>query len=89
MEHQQDPARKKSNRSPPYALFNLLVIVTAVCYAMYYNMYLSPKGVEEEEVQLNQNEEEDLVKIPMFTAEQLAKFDGISEYPDVSGIVVE
>jgi hypothetical protein len=73
----QDPnGRRKSNRSPPYALFNLLVIVTAVIYAAYHQMYLS----NEESKEVEDRTGDELQRIPLFTAEQLKKFDGVSEY---------
>lgn len=78
--HQETTAqRKKSNRSPPYALFNLLVILTAIAYGAYHQMYLS-KEVKPEDVETSAGGEDDLQKIPLFTAEQLKKFDGISKY---------
>lgn len=69
--------RRKSNRSPPYALFNLLVIVVAIIYGAYYQMYLNKDATKVDEVVEG---EDDLIKIPLFTAEQLKQFDGVSEY---------
>lgn len=74
---QDQNGARKSNRSPPYALFNLLVIVTAVVYGAYYQMYLS---TDEMEVEVVEKSGEDLQRIPLFTTEQLKKFDGVSEY---------
>jgi hypothetical protein len=69
--------RRKSNRSPPYALFNLLVIVVAVIYGAYYQMYLSTDETAEVDSKAG---EEELQRIPLFTASELKKFDGVSEY---------
>lgn len=75
--------RKKSNRSPPYALFNLLVIVVAIIYGAYYQMYINKDATKVDEVVEG---EDDLIKIPLFTAEQLKQFDGVSEYPSSSHV---
>lgn len=80
MDQQSPNGKRKSNRSPPYALFNLLVIVVAIVYGAYYQMYLAkdPAKVETEaDVQQTDDETE---RIPLFSAEELAKFDGVSEY---------
>lgn len=71
-EQQAENERRKSNRSPPYALFNLLVIVVAICYGAYYQMY-SKEATEET------TGEGDLQRIPLFTAEELKKYDGVSK----------
>lgn len=76
----QSNERRKSNRSPPYALFNLLVIVTAILYGAYHQMYLSKDATSDEAVEIITGEG-DLQKIQLFTAEELKKFDGVSEYP--------
>jgi hypothetical protein len=68
--------RRKSNRSPPYALFNLLVIVVAVIYGAYYQMYLST----DETAEVEDKTGDELQRIPLFTASELKKFDGVSEY---------
>lgn len=65
--------KKKSNRSPPYALFNLLVIVVAIIYGCYHQFYI--KDAENKEP-AEIDESDDLVKIPMFTAEELKKYNG-------------
>ena len=36
---------RKSNRSPPYALFNLVVILVAIAYGIYYQLYLKDTEV--------------------------------------------
>lgn len=69
--------KRKSNRSPPYALFNLLVILTAIAYGVYYQIYVKDSP-ENSEVSGEQSED-DLVKIPMFTAEELKKYNGEGE----------
>lgn len=70
----EEQIRRKSNRSPPYALFNLLVIVTAVIYGGYHQMYLSKDEAAPEVEKSDENP-----KILLFTADQLKKFDGISK----------
>jgi hypothetical protein len=73
--------RKKSNRSPPYALFNLLVIITAIVYGAYYQMYLkdAPETTEATGGGGVEQNDDDLVKIPMYTAEELKKYNGEGE----------
>lgn len=71
----EEQIRRKSNRSPPYALFNLLVIVTAVIYGAYHQMYLSNDEAAPEVENGNEHQ-----KIPLFTADELKKFDGVSKY---------
>lgn len=75
---QPSDKRKVSNRSPPYALFNLLVIVVAIMYGAYYKMYLEKDPAQSEVADVP--ESDDLQKIPLFTADDLKKFDGVSEY---------
>lgn len=65
---------RRSNRSPPYALFNLLVIIVAILYGAYYQMYLSKDPATEEAAVSDDNE-----RIQLFTAEELKKFDGVGE----------
>jgi hypothetical protein len=80
MENKQteDSGKRKSNRSPPYALFNLLVIVVAIFYGIYYQMYIAkdPKAKEESP---DVSSGDDMVKIPLFTTDELKKFDGVSK----------
>lgn len=66
---------KKSNRSPPYALFNLVVILVAIVYGIYYQLYV--KDVEMEQTVESSDQSE--YKIPMFTAEELKQFNGEGE----------
>lgn len=81
MEPEQTPEqRRKSNRSPPYALFNLLVIVVAIIYGAYYQMYLNKDATKSEEAPKVPQSEDELIKIPLFTAEQLKQFDGVGEF---------
>lgn len=80
---QSNERRKSSNRSPPYALFNLLVIVVAVLYGAYYQMYLSKDPATNEAADVNQSAD-DTEKIPLFTADELKKYDGVSEYRSVN-----
>lgn len=75
MEKEQSKKTAKSNRSPPYALFNLLVIVVAVIYGAYYQMYLRKDATQSEQI-VTENEE---VKIQLFTSEELKKYDGVSK----------
>lgn len=76
---EQEQLKRKSNRSPPYALFNLLVIIVAIIYGAYYQMYLS-KPPSDPETVADVQEANDSDRIPLFTAEELKKFDGISKY---------
>lgn len=76
----QDAERRKSNRSPPYALFNLLVIIVAIIYGAYYQMYISKDATGKEETKDVPQNDDDLIKIPLFTADELKKYDGVSEY---------
>lgn len=66
--------KRKSNRSPPYALFNLLVIIVAILYAMYYQLYLKDAESIEQETAA-----EDAFKIRMFTSDELKNFNGEGE----------
>lgn len=83
-EHSQQPQqnqgayKRTSRKSPPYALFNLLVIVTAIIYGVYYQMYVKDAPENLEATGEEQNED-DLHKIPMFTAEELKKYNGEGE----------
>jgi hypothetical protein len=70
--------RKQSNRSPPYALFNLLVIVVAIIYAAYYQFYLNGSESLEKSAAV-EADESDQFKIPMFTSEQLKAYNGEGE----------
>lgn len=79
MDQPQINERRKSNRSPPYALFNLLVIVVAIVYGAYYQMYLSKDAQASEKVVEVQEDDGDLQKIQLFTADELKKFDGTSK----------
>lgn len=80
MDQPQTNERRKSNRSPPYALFNLLVIVVAIVYGAYYQMYLSKDAqTSGKVVEVQESEEGDLQKIQLFTADELKKFDGVSK----------
>lgn len=72
--------KPKSNRSPPYALFNLLVIIVAVVYGAYYQMYLSKDPAANEPAIDDTQSEDNTENIPLFTADELKKFDGVSEY---------
>lgn len=83
MDQEQSSGKRKSNRSPPYALFNLLVIIVAIIYGAYYQMYLSKDVAKSEESADAQQSEDELIKIPLLTADELKKFDGVSEYPKV------
>lgn len=77
---QSSGKRRSSNRSPPYALFNLLVIIVALIYGAYYQMYLSKDATQSEQVAATDGAgENDPEKIILFTADELKKFDGISE----------
>jgi hypothetical protein len=75
MDNQQDEKRKTSNRSPPYAIFNLLVIFVAILYGVYYQIY-------QKDAEINQTEQPDTndYKIPMFTADELAQYNGEGIY---------
>lgn len=67
-EEQQQPQNngpKKSNRSPPYALFNLLVILCAISYGIYHQMYLSEDAKGEAKVEITG--EDELQKIRLST----------------------
>lgn len=77
-QEQSSGGRRKSNRSPPYALFNLLVIIVAIVYGAYHQLYLSKESASPETPADIQELDEEL-KIPLFTAEKLEKFDGVSE----------
>jgi hypothetical protein len=81
MDKEDSSSRRKSNRSPPYALFNLLVIVVAIIYGAYYKMYLEKAPNSSEEPADVQMVEDEMVKIPLFTAEELRKFDGVGMWP--------
>lgn len=83
MEHQNDnkstdgnKSTKKSNRSPPYALFNLVVILVAIGYAVYVKFYIEDVEINQTVESVDQSE----FKIPMFTAEELKQFNGEGEY---------
>lgn len=75
MEQEQSRESRRSNRSPPYALFNLLVIVVAIIYAVYYKMYLSQDGAKSGEA-LNRPAGQNF---PLFTVDELKKYDGVSK----------
>lgn len=79
MDQPQANERRKSNRSPPYALFNLLVIVVAIVYGAYYQMYLSKDAQVSDKVVEVLEEENDLQKIQLFTNDELKKFNGVSK----------
>lgn len=84
MDQQTSEKTKRSNRSPPYALFNLLVIVVAIAYGAYHQMYLAKQPGEattasEQSVDVPSVDDE-LEKIPLFTVDELNKFDGVSKY---------
>lgn len=71
---------RKSNRSPPYALFNLLVIVVAIIYGAYYQLYVKDTTESSETTaSVVEESDDDLVKISMFTAEELKKYNGEGE----------
>ncbi|CAG9803024.1 unnamed protein product [Chironomus riparius] len=79
MEHQNDNKSteaeklpKRSNRSPPYALFNLVVILVAIGYAIYVKFYNNGTEINKTVESVDQTE----YKIPMFTAEELKQFNG-------------
>lgn len=78
MDKEQSSGKRKSTRSPPYALFNLLVIVVALIYGAYYQMYLSRDATQSEQVVVTEGDD-DLERIPLFTAEELKKFDGVGK----------
>lgn len=80
MDQEQSSGKRKSNRSPPYALFNLLVIVVAIIYGAYYQMYLNKDVTVSEEVVDVEHSGDDLVKIQLFTAEELKKYDGVGKF---------
>lgn len=65
---------KKSNKSPPYALFNLVVIVVAIIYGIYYQ-----SSMKEAEISQTTDSEQAEYKIPMFTVEELSLYDGEGE----------
>lgn len=67
----QENEPKRSNRSPPYAAFNLVVILVAIAYGIYYQMYL-----KEAEVSQPIGTEQNDFTIPMFTADELKKYNG-------------
>lgn len=81
MDKEQSASKKKSTASPPYALFNLLVIVVAIIYGAYYKMYLEKDPSKSEDPADVQLVEDEMVKIPLFTADELKKFDGVSKWP--------
>jgi hypothetical protein len=66
---------KKSNRSPPYALFNLVVILVAIGYAIYIKLYIKDAEIDQTVESVDQMD----YKIPMFTAEELKQFNGEGE----------
>lgn len=66
--------KRKSNRSPPYALFNLLVIIVAIIYGAYHQLYL--KDVENVEIDAEVVQSDELVKIPMLTVDELKSHNG-------------
>ncbi|XP_070491849.1 neuferricin [Chironomus tepperi] len=79
MEHQKEnnttadnKSTKKSNRSPPYALFNLVVILVAIGYAVYVKFYINDAETDQAVKSVDQGE----YKIPMFTAEELKQYNG-------------
>lgn len=72
---------KESKRSPPYALFNLLVIIVAIIYGVYYQLYIKDADNETNAVV---EESEDMVKIPMYTADELKKYNGEGEFYEKS-----
>lgn len=76
--HSNDEKQKKSNRSPPYALFNLLVIIVAIIYAVYYQLYMND-GENLEEAVAGGRDESDQFKIPMFTSDELKEYNGEGE----------
>lgn len=73
-------SKRKSNRSPPYALFNLLVIIVAIVYGAYYQLYVkdSTESLETNNAVVEESDD-DLVKIAMFTADELKKYNGEGE----------
>ena len=71
--------KRKSNRSPPYALFNLLVIIVAIVYGAYYQMYVKDSLENLDTAGVVDESDDDLVKISMFTAEELKKYNGEGE----------
>lgn len=79
-QHQDNNAkgRRESKRSPPYALFNLLVIIVAIIYGAYYQIYLKDAENQETPAEVVQSESE--VKISMFTTEELKKYNGEGTY---------
>jgi hypothetical protein len=74
---QHQDKRRESKRSPPYALFNLLVIIVAIVYGAYHQLYL--KDAEHQEIQDEVVESDNELKIPMFTADDLKKYNGEGE----------
>lgn len=80
MDQSQANERRKSNRSPPYALFNLLVILVAIAYGAYYQMYLNKDSASNEPTIDVKQCGDDTGKIPLFTADELKKYDGVSKY---------
>lgn len=74
--------KKISNRSPPYALFNLLVIMVAIIYGAYHQFYLKDAENKETkpEVVAHSDNDNDL-KIPMLTIDELKKFNGEGKLP--------
>ena len=80
MDKEQSSGKKKSNRSPPYALFNLLVIIVAIVYGIYYQTYINKDAPPSDESVDVKTDEKETEKVPLFTAEELKKFDGVSEY---------
>ena len=82
MEHQNDNKSteadkppQRSNRSPPYALFNLVVILVAIGYAVYVKFYNNDSQIN----QIVETADQTEYKIPMFTAEELKQFNGEGE----------
>lgn len=81
MKSEQKSSDKPSRKSPPYALFNLIVIVVAIFYGVYYQINKAGNKIsladelpiKEEEVY---NDEE---KIRLLTADELKSFDGSKE----------
>lgn len=76
-----EKTKRSSKRSPPYALFNLLVIVVAIAYGAYHQMYLAKDATTaSEELADVPTGEDEMEKIQLFTADELKKFDGVSKY---------
>jgi hypothetical protein len=78
-EDHKEPAievKRQSNRSPPYALFNLLVIVCAIVYAAYYHLNSNDPASLKKEVEVTAANE---FKLSMFTADELKTYNGEGE----------